>query len=506
MILAWLILIPMAAGLVATTAGARRPLLSRWVALAAMAVDLAIAVGLWANSGQPVRFEAAWIPAIGASFSLYLDGLSLLLVLLTSVMGLLAVLASWRGIAHRVGLFHFYLLGLLAGVMGIFLARDLLLFYAFWEVMLVPLYFLIAIWGGPRRARASIKLFLFTQLGGLFMLLAILGLYFVHGQVDGDYTFNYDRLLNTPMAESTAFALMLGFFAAFAVKLPAVPVHTWLTDAHEQSPISGGVDLTGLVIKVGAYGLLRYVVGLFPEAALGHFATFAMVLGVVGILYGGVLAFSQSDLKRLVAYSSISHMGFVLLGVFAWNTLALQGVVMLLLASGIATGSLFILIGMIHDRTGQRNLAQLGGLWDMLPRTGGLFLFFALAAMGLPMLMGFVGEILVLVGTFGVSPTFAILATGGLIVSVIYALWVVQAVFQGPRAAKLSAPVRDVSPREWAMLGATVVITVWLGLFPMCVLCTSAPALRSIQKTAPANPLPTGSVRAELRVQQGGQP
>jgi NADH-quinone oxidoreductase subunit M len=289
-----------------------------------------------------------------------MDGLSLLLVLLTVLLGLMAVVASWSEIRERVGFFHFNLLWVLAGIVGVFLALDLFLFYVFWEMMLVPMYFLIGIWGHESRIYAAIKFFIFTQASSLLMLLAIVTLFFLHHQQFGVYTFDYIALLGTPLGPGMAMWLMLGFFVAFAVKLPVVPFHTWLPDAHTEAPTAGSVILAGLLLKTGAYGLLRFVVPLFPEAARA-FAPAAMVLGVIGILYGAVLAFAQTDLKRLVAYTSISHLGFVVLGIFAWNEWALQGAVMQMICHGLSTGALFILVGALQERLQTRDMGRMGG-------------------------------------------------------------------------------------------------------------------------------------------------
>ncbi len=334
MILPLLVAVPFGGGLLAWLLDRRSERAARWVALLALVAELALAIGVWVDHGRDLTltgrgpwledFNRAWIPQLGIRFHLAMDGLSLLLVVLTAFLGVTAVLASWTEIRERVGFFHFQLLWVLAAITGVFLALDLFLFAFFWEMMLIPMYFLIAIWGHERRVYAAVKFFLFTQLSGLLMLVAILALYFIHGRQAGTFTFEYTDLLGTTLSPRTAMLLLLGFVAAFAVKLPAVPVHTWLPDAHTEAPTAGSVVLAGLMLKTGAYGLLRFAVPLFPDAAF-DLAPVAMLLAVVGILYGALLAFSQIDLKRMVAYTSVSHMGFVLLAVFTWNELALQG-------------------------------------------------------------------------------------------------------------------------------------------------------------------------------------
>ncbi|MGH8067792.1 MAG: NADH-quinone oxidoreductase subunit M [Candidatus Entotheonellia bacterium] len=495
MILAWLIIIPAAGGFLAWFLGRWHDRWPRWIALLALTINLIILLILWvqhfgqvaiANVGPwLIELDRPWIPQFGISLHLALDGLSLILVLLTTFLGITAVAASWREIEARVGFFHFNLLWVLAGIIGVFLALDLFLFYFFWEMMLVPMYFLIALWGHENRVYAAVKFFLFTQLSGLLMLVAIVGLYFIHGQSTGTYTFDYMQLLGTAMPTSTAMWLMLGFLIAFAVKLPVVPLHTWLPDAHTEAPTAGSVILAGLLLKTGAYGLLRFVVPLFPQAAV-DFAPVAMALAVIGILYGALLAFAQTDLKRLVAYTSISHMGFVLLGVFAWNELALQGVVMQIVCHGISTGALFILVGALQERTHTRDLRRLGGLWSTVPRLGGVTLLFALASLGLPGLGNFVGEFLVLIGTYRVNTLMTILAALGLVTATIYALRMIQRTFHGPNAGGWQLP--DGSAREMAMMAAMVAAIVWLGLYPQPVLDTAKQSLHHLQHIVMTTP------------------
>ena len=491
MILIWLIIVPTAAGLLAWLIGRRHPGWPRWISLIALAVNLILALALLmqhadrlaVTPGGPwlAEINLAWIPQLGASFHLAVDGLSLVLVLLTAFLGMTAVGSAWTEIKEQTGFFYFNLMWVLAGINGVFLSLDLFLFYFFWEMMLVPMYFIIAVWGHENRIYAAIKFFLFTQISGLLMLLAIIGLYFVHGRNTGVYTFDYRQLLGTPMSQATAMWLMLGFLAAFLVKLPAFPVHTWLPDAHTEAPTPGSVILAGLLLKTGAYGLLRFVVPLFPGAAF-DFAPIAMVLAILGILYGALLAYSQTDFKRLVAYTSVSHMGFVLLGVFVWNEMAIQGVVLQILCHGISTGALFILAGSIQQRIGTRDMRRMGGLWTAMPRLAAVALIFALASLGLPGLGNFVSEMLILFGTYRVSTLAAVLATLGLVSATVYALWVIQAAFHGPEKEGRKLP--DLSGREAAIMGALIAIILWLGLYPQPVLKTITPALHQLELTA----------------------
>ncbi len=491
MILIWLIIVPAAAGILAWLLARLHPGFARWIALIGLAVNLILALTLLTRyadiltvtPGGPwlAEINLAWIPQLGISFHLAVDGLSLVLVLLTAFLGMTAVGSAWTEIKERVGFFYFNLMWVLAGITGVFLALDLFLFYFFWEMMLVPMYFIVAVWGHENRIYAAIKFFLFTQISGLLMLLAIIGLYFVHGQNTGVYTFDYPQLLGTSMSPTTAMLLMLGFLVAFLVKLPAVPVHTWLPDAHTEAPTPGSVVLAGLLLKTGAYGLLRFVVPLFPGAA-ADFAPVAMVLAILGILYGALLAFSQTDLKRLVAYTSVSHMGFVLLGVFVWNELALQGVVLQMLCHGISTGALFILVGAIQERIHTRDMRRMGGLWAVMPRLAAVAMLFAVASLGLPGLGNFVGEILILFGTYRDSVSAAVWATLGLIAATIYALWMVQAAFHGPAEEGRKLP--DLSGRESFVMGAMIAAILWLGIYPQPVFKATAPALHHLEQTA----------------------
>lgn len=481
MILVWMIGILLVAGVGAAFAARWSALAARWIALIATTVDFALVLFVWVNRSSGPWLEQvdwAWVPQFGIHFHLAVDGLSVLLLALTFLLGSLSVATSWKEVQHSVGFFHLNILWILAGVAGVFMALDLFLFYFAWELMLVPMYFLIALWGHERRVYAAIKFFLFTQLSGLLMLIAILVLWFRHYQTSGVFTFQYADLLNTPMSAHTELWIMLGFLAAFAVKLPLFPFHTWLPDAHTEAPTAGSMILAGLLLKTGAYGMIRFVVPLFPHAARA-FAPVAMALGVAGILYGAVLAFAQSDIKRLVAYTSVSHLGFVVLGVFSWNQLGLQGAVMTMICHGISTGALFMLAGTLQDRMHTREMDRMSGLWDTIPRLSGAALFFALASLGLPGLGDFVGEFLVLLGTFSVRPVLAILGAVGVLFATFYALRMVQRAFQGPNSHRWT--LRDLSPREGAIVGIMAGTLLWLGLNPQPVLKTFYPALRSLQ-------------------------
>ncbi|MBF0506445.1 MAG: NADH-quinone oxidoreductase subunit M [Nitrospirae bacterium] len=498
MILIWFILLPLAGGVAAWLTGRRYPLLSRCVALLALILTFGHALSLWVRSTgiawtgngdghrawlYDVHYE--WIPQLGISFHLAIDGLSLLLLLLSAFLGIMSVAASWTEIRDRTGFFHLQLLLVLTGINGVFLAMDLFVFYFFWELMLVPMYFLIDLWGHENRHYAAVKFFIFTQVSGLLMLIAILGLYFMHGAATGLYTFDYMELLRFQMKGSASLWLMLGFFIAFAVKLPVVGVHTWLPDAHTEAPTAGSVILAGLLLKTGAYGLLRFVIPLFP-AASRDFAQVAMILAVAGILYGAVMAFGQTDLKRLVAYTSVSHMGFVLLGIYAGNMLSMQGAVMQIICHGVSTGALFIIVGALQERIHTRDMSRMGGLWSTVPRMGAVTLFFALASLGLPGLGNFIAEFLVLLGTYPADKIIAAIASTGFIGAAVYSLWIVQRVFHG--AGNRAASERDGRPtdfsfREMAVMGVMMLVLLWLGLYPQAVFDIAKHPVESIRFT-----------------------
>ena len=480
-----LIAVLLAGGAAAWLLERRSAAWSRAACLAALGVDIALLGSVWLSAARGrapagaawiAELRWGWIPRFGIGFHLGMDGTSLLLAALTLLLGIAAVAASWTEIDRRVGFFHFNLMWVLAGVLGVFFALDLFLFYFFWELMLVPMYFLIAIWGHEKRTYASIKFFLFTQLSGLFMLLAILGLVFLHYQATGAYSFDYEELLGTPMARSTAFALMLGFVAAFVVKLPMVPFHTWLPDAHTEAPTGGSVILAGLLLKTGAYGLLRFAVPLFPAAARA-FAPAAMVLGTAGILYGAVLAFAQTDLKRLVAYSSVSHLGFVLVGIYAGNDTARQGAVLQMVCHGLSTGALFIVAGALQERMHTRDMSRMEGLWAVCPRMGAMGMFFAAASLGLPGLGNFVAEILVLAGAWRANAPVAAASALGLVAATIYSLELVQRTFHGDNVRGWKFP--DLGMREMAVMAVMAALLLWIGLYPKQILDTARLPLRA---------------------------
>ncbi|WP_275553876.1 NADH-quinone oxidoreductase subunit M [Mixta sp. Marseille-Q2659] len=495
MLLPWLIVIPFVGGFLCWLAerlGAKTP---RWIALITMGLTLALSLQLWLQRGYSLtqaagipqwqsEFSVPWIPRFGIAFHLALDGLSLLMVVLTGLLGLMAVLCSWNEIEKYQGFFHLNLMWILGGVIGVFLAIDMFLFFFFWEMMLVPMYFLIALWGhkasdGKTRITAATKFFIYTQASGLVMLIAILGLVFVHYRATGVWSFNYEVLLHTPMSQTVEYLLMLGFFIAFAVKMPVVPLHGWLPDAHSQAPTAGSVDLAGILLKTAAYGLLRFSLPLFPNAS-AEFAPIAMWLGIIGIFYGAWMAFSQTDIKRLIAYTSISHMGFVLIAIYTGNQLAFQGAVVQMIAHGLSAAALFILCGQLYERLHTRDMREMGGLWSRIKWIPGLSLFFAVANLGMPGTGNFAGEFMILTGSFQVVPTIIVIATFGLVFASVYSLIMMQRAYYG--APKSETPLRGMSAREFIMIMVLVVLLVLLGVYPQPILDTSHAAMSNIQQ------------------------
>jgi len=498
-ILVWLLVIPFVGGMLSWQSERSSRYLPRWIALGTQLTVLGMSLWLWfagdftlANpSTTPafaLQYKAEWIPSFGISFHLGLDGLSLLLVILTNLLGVMAIGCSWKEIDRYVGFFHLNLLWNLAGVVGVFLALDLFLFFFFWEMMLVPMYFLIALWGhnipgGKGRIYSATKFFIFTQFSGLIMLLSILALVFFNYQMTQAWSFDYFDLLNAArkLDPQTAWWLMLGFFIAFAVKMPLVPVHSWLPDAHSQAPTAGSVDLAGILLKTAAYGMLRFALPFFPEAMKG-FAHVGMALAAFSIVYAAVVAFSQTDVKRLIAYTSISHMGFVVLGLFAGTEQALQGVVVQMIAHGLSAGALFILAGELYERLHTRDLRQMGGLWARFPYLPPIMLFFSAASLGLPGLGNFVGEFLILLGSFEVAPVFTAISATGLILAAVYSLILVQKAFHGkPRDDGHEGMFEDLNTRELGMMVVLMALLLGLGLYPQPVLDVSKAAMQTVE-------------------------
>ena len=452
----------------------RRPAIARPVAFGVAAIELALAVWLYASwqgvgplpAGLPgflLVEDAPWIAAFGIRYTLGLDGISLLLVMLTAFSFCVALAVSWRAIEEKVGLFLALLLTMETGIMGVFLALDLALFYLFWEVMLIPMFFLIGVWGHGRRIYSTIKFFLFTLAGSLLMLLAIIALHLIHARQTGIASFGLHELLGTQMAPETQLWLFATFFLAFAIKFPLFPLHTWLPDAHTDAPTAGSVILAGLLLKTGSYGLLRFGFPLFPLAAQA-LTPLLYTLAVIGIVYASLVAFAQEDMKRLIAYSSIGHMGYVAIGIAAWQPVALSGAIIQMANHGVTTGALFCMVGMLDERAHTREIRAFGGLWGRLPLWSFFFLLFSLASVGLPGLNNFVGEFLVLAGTFTVAPVAAVLAFSGIVLTLIYMVRLVQEVLFQQERQPLS--LTDLNLREMCLLAVIGLVNIWMGVHP----------------------------------------
>jgi NADH-quinone oxidoreductase subunit M len=408
----------------------------------------------------------AWMPSLGISYHLGVDGISLPLVLLTTFLMPLTLLSAWYGIDRRWKEFAITMLLLETGMVGVFVALDLFLFYIFWEAMLIPMYLIIGIWGGGARVYAAVKFVLYTLAGSLLMLVAILVLYFQHGVATTVYTFDLPTLVQFVLPGGRMQTLLfLAFALAFAIKVPMFPFHTWLPDAHVEAPTAGSVILAGVLLKMGTYGFLRFCLPLFPQASLG-FAPLIFALAIVGILYGAWVSTVQPDIKKLVAYSSVSHLGFVMLGLFTFTPQGLTGGIIQMVNHGLSTGALFLIVGMLYERRHTRLIADYGGIWRVAPALSALFLIVALSSLGLPGLNGFVGEFLILLGAFQVNRLAAVLATAGIIFAAVYLLWMYQRVCFGEVTREENRRLPDLTAREWVVLVPVLILIVWIGVYP----------------------------------------
>lgn len=444
-----------------------------WIKGLALAVTLLvfalslIVFGRFDESVPGMQFveRFPWIKAWGADYYLGIDGISLLLVVLTTFLMVLSILSSWSSVEKGIKEYMIAFLLLETGMIGTFCALDLLLFYLFWEFTLIPMYLIIGVWGGPRRVYAAVKFFLYTMAGSVLMLVAILALYFAHGKATGQYTFDLFALYNTPLDLKTQLLLFSAFALAFAIKVPMFPFHTWLPDAHVEAPTAGSVILAGVLLKMGTYGFIRFAIPLFPQAAQ-QMVVLVSVLALIGIIYGALVSMVQDDLKKLVAFSSVSHLGFVMLGMFAFTTQGVQGSVYQMLNHGVSTGGLFILVGMIYERRHTRLIKEFGGLAKVMPVYATFFLIVALSSIGLPGTNGFVGEFTILLGTFKARPVFAVLGATGVIFAAGYMLWMIRRVLFGPMSKEENLALRDLTPREVLTLIPIVVMIFWMGIFP----------------------------------------
>jgi NADH-quinone oxidoreductase subunit M len=457
----------------------------RWIANIFAVVGLLISIPLvpmfWA-----VRFEPGfkflegsmnnWIPSIGASYMLGIDGISFLLIMLTTLLGWISILCSWTAIENRVKEYYIWFLVLQTGMLGVFMSLDFFLFFVFWEAMLVPMYLLIGIWGGPRKLYAAIKFFLYTLAGSVLMLLGILFLYFHHHQMTGIYTFSLPELYKTAPQIPFHYAiwLFMAFFLGFAIKVPMFPFHTWLPDAHVEAPTAGSVILAGVLLKMGTYGFIRFSLPFFPQIVTDSQHTFLSVtvrgwmigLSIVGILYGALVSLMQKDMKKLVAYSSVSHLGFCTLGIFALSPAGLSGSVLQQINHGISTGALFLIVGILYERRHTREIAEYGGIANVMPVYATITMVMFLSSMGLPLLNGFIGEFTILQGAFMEKWQWAAWAVPGVVLGAAYLLWLYQRVFFGTVTNPKNEKLHDLTPREILTFAPLIVMALWIGLYP----------------------------------------
>jgi NADH-quinone oxidoreductase subunit M len=460
----------------------------RWIALAAALGSLASSLVLLgydpAGSEFQFREDLPWIEAFGMRYTLGVDGLSVVLVLLTTILSVVSIFYSWEPIQKRVKEYYIAMLVLMTGMLGVFVALDMFLFYVFWEISLFPMYVIIGVWGGPRRIYATVKFVLYTLVGSLLMLVAILAVTIAHAAAGNPFTFSYEALRGFGYADTLQALAFVAFFLAFAIKVPMWPFHTWLPDAHVEAPTAGSIILAGVMLKLGGYGFLRFSLPLLPDAAVS-FAPFIIGLSIVAILYGALVSMVQPDLKKLIAYSSVSHMGFVMLGAFVFNEQGLQGAVFQMISHGVTTGALFLLVGILYEQTHDRAIAHMGGLNARLPRYAAIFGLFTFASIGLPGLSGFIGEFLVVLGAFRYNGWVAAATMLVVIISAVYMLWMFQRVFftvPSDWMRRSWGGLRDMNRNEWIALSPLIVLVVVLGVFPGPVLdAIAAPVDRIIQ-------------------------
>src|SRR6476620_8591445 len=485
-ILITLVALPIAGALLLLLVGRdeQQAPLARRIALVVSILVFAETLLLWSRfNGASADFQFVeryqWIPAFGISYFVGVDGISLFLLVLTGFLTPLAFLGSWESVHHKTRAFCIVVLLLESAMIGVFVSLDLFLFYVFWDAMLIPMYFLIGIWGYDRRIYAALKFMLYTMAGSVLMLVAILGLGWLHAEATGSYSFDYAEFLALKIAPATQYWFFLAFAVAFAIKVPLFPFHTWLPDAHVEAPTAGSVILAGVMLKMGTYGLLRFAFPLFPSAAM-YFAPWIAILAVIGIIYGALVAMVQPDMKKLVAYSSVSHLGFVVLGICAMNVNGVQGAMYQMLAHGVSTGGLFLIVGMLSDRRHTRLISEFGGLKAVVPRLTAAFMIMTLASIGLPGLNGFIGEFLIMLGAFRWDPRYVVGAGLGVILSAVYMLWMFLRVYYGKVTHRENATLPDLLPHEWSAVVPLCVVALLMGVFPTVFLKPTEPAVMRI--------------------------
>ncbi len=483
-ILTWLTFLPLAGAFALLLVKKENVKVIKAIAIATAGIEMLLSFALYASFDVGVTrmqfvINLPWVEQFGINYHLGIDGLSLLLIVMTTILTFLAILSSWRSVTKSVRGYYFSMLFLLTGMIGVFVALDLFVFYVFWEVMLVPMYFLIGIWGGLKRIYASIKFVLFTMFGSLLMLVALLYIYFAYYTQTGVHTFDLIALYSLNLPFGAQSWVYLAFALAFAIKVPIWPLHTWLPDAHVQAPTAGSVILAGVLLKMGTYGFLRICLPMFPEASI-HYAPLMVGLALIGIVYGAFVAMVQKDIKSLVAFSSVSHMGFVMLGIFALNTQGMQGAVLQMLNHGITTGALFLIVGMIYERRHTRMISDFGGIAKVMPVFSAFFLIATLSSIGLPLTNGFVGEFMILLGAFKANWIYGTIAATGVILAAIYMLWMFQRVIWGKITHKENENLKDLTGLEKAVLIPLVVLIFWIGLAPNAMFKRMEPAVANI--------------------------